>query len=1280
MAVALVSFTQPAGTGAQAVTGVGFRGKAVYFFTTWQAGSGLKEDLELCEGLTDGTTQFCSAIRVDNNAPNNGGTAVSATTILRRSDAPALNTNPTILCSATFTEFTNDGFSLNWSVTDGGGATIWALVVGGSGVQAHLALVGAFATIAETGVGFQPDVILGLAAASWDYDGSGWEGGGYARRNSLGWSDGTNAVYARLLASTSFFDRRRSQLAGNFAAVTHVELVLGGQVAVVHNVTSLDPDGFTLGLAGGSGDVPTYAVLSLAGIEVAIGTTTIPLAAGDRTITTGFRPDLVLLQSVDLLGNSEATQARLGVGVWTEAAMVAVAVSQENSDAQTSSQHTDSALRLYQAASTAGSSTLRARISTVTPNDTGATLACPTVTGAATQVGYLAIGSPFVASGCDGGEVPTSAEPAAGEDLSGLRRSFDAWLELDLDPGTEGHAQDHPLNHPPAYHHGKKSPRVESWGEITQRLSDPIQGYQSSGCAVVSREADHLWRAREGQGEAFFNREGRICLASDERQRALGEPIVAMRGALVGYAPKAGLRRHWEFLDVLARDFREFGEEEPIPLRQFGDYFTNCPMDLRKAYGPLYWGRYTGGASTGPAPIPSGDTNLGAIFTGFAASDDRQWGFGPTGGPAAPVVAAAEEDGGTVNLGQTPYNQVAFCAWAVTGGVEGDPFPYAGSSGGEGGVVVAVTGNGKQYRVTITPPVGEPLPDLWRVAMGPIYFGPRWEQILEIPGTETEAVFTHQPTFGDADGAITPGATRVSHYQHWIYQARFKYADGWSALSYNGIGRSTCYNRPHRISFTIPAGGAPIEIEIYKKSVIGDFFLKFVVPITQVDAAGRVYVDDRLGAGGTVLEAPLTPPRGKLPAFDMGDYTVDAYGTWMFAAVMAAPGQAILKVYSGTRQLQAGEFGISAKCLAPGISWPFATKYRLFGGKEWFGLYVRGDIAAAHRDGTAPLTVDGCMIEDNGDGEGRTIRSYPRQVFHCFTNYAFNSDKPLGAWNAIPTFGDGVAKIANFVAAAEAIERKRIGEEYEGHLFITEPVTRRELARQVGLSGDFYEGPDEHYRLNFVHIDDSPDLTNAPHYEHVRSIFGPIDIDVRPTSDLLNVQVYSSAWDFIERRFAEAGVPLTDDESIDDQRVRALGQARDLKYIQNAIVAKDVVRRPMLRAKQPPRFVGWWTNFRGWMPDSAPGRIVLLTDVEGVGQNGFERQPIVVLMRKLVLGRGLVYLWGLDLGPITAGAGVLGPVDLPTFTAATAAQKAKYIFASDANGLMSDGTRALRVR
>lgn len=899
----------------------------------------------------------------------------------------------------------------------------------------------------------------------------------------------------------------------------------------------------------------------------------------------------------------------------------------------------------------------------------------------------IAVSTGTVVPDCTGGTVTTPEDPPDGEDLSGLRRDFTPWLELDTEAGEEGHAQHAPLNHHPDYYTGRKSPRVESWGDVTQQLARPGEGYRSSGCTVVLGESDHFWRGRQGGGEEFFDLDGFIRLTSAEVGAAQGVPHTVMRGALVGFPPKPGLRREAHFLDALARDFREYGEEEPLLKERWKDLFPAVADAWREVRVPRRYGRYSGGLSDFPPPIPSGDPARGALFD--AATNTRVFGYDnmPSGPPAPIGLTIAEEDGGTIGLAHVPHNILAFVAWCVDSeGHEGDPFPFHTY------IQKTITGNGKQYRGTVTLG-GGPLPHRVRVAIGPIYYRPDYAHYIEIdPSVTLEVVFTHCDAWtgaGFADGGLSAGGTRITwpSYVH-EYVLLFRYVDGISAQTLSCLGpRAAPYRRPARLSGLDPGTGTPLELIALKK--VGGQYRKMIVgPVTTVDEAGRPYVvDDFTGAHEVDTPEAYLRPRGALPVVDSGqEESIPGYDDgWVPFGVQGAPSHAVLKIYAGSSVIPDSAYGKTV--MAPGpvgsvaqTHWDaaFPDRFRMYGGLETTTIYLRGSIvtnAREHPD-TNGITVDLCGIEDLGNGRGSTIRGFGQQVLHAYNNYGLHRAKPPGAWNLIATFSDGVSKLAGFVAALEAVEVKQFGARIDGNLSLDGDVTFRGLDQLVGQHG-LWRGVDEHGRLTCIRIDLMPDVSSAQHYEHERSIFGSIDIDDQPLANMVNVLPSSGEYDHVAGAYTVIDEPYEATDSIERYGVRMTKPTREFPFITSATVRRAIVANEVLLWKHPPRLVGWWTNYLGRMPHSDVGRTVLLTDVEGIGITGYVRQPIVILKRVPSLQRGLVYLWGLDIGrTLYSGARWTAPA-APDWSTATEPQRITQGFWTDPDGTIpgSGGAR-----
>ncbi len=387
MAVAIVSFTQRASAGSQAVTGVGFQPTAVILWTTWRVGTGLFNGAEICEGAGDGTTQFARSMSFDS-----GGSAWSEgytfAAILRR-----INTSASATCVATLASLDADGFTLSWSASDAGGATIHAIALGGT-IESALVkgTLPSSATTAITGAGFSPTAALVWAG----HTGTPLTGNSNTARHSWGFAAGSNQCCAATLEIGAFGNIKRvmNTLTDDAVAIAMQETgVSAGGMSSHHRIDSFDSDGVTFSDASGSfGDTADVAVLCLRGVTMVAGEVQIPTSPGTVAETAGVRPELLLFHTVDLtLGGSAITSdARFGIGCWTNAAQVTIGAGVD--PGLVTAAHTDTAIRIYQPDPTFGSSTLRVAATVSSIEADGFTLACPTVTGASTYIQYFAIG------------------------------------------------------------------------------------------------------------------------------------------------------------------------------------------------------------------------------------------------------------------------------------------------------------------------------------------------------------------------------------------------------------------------------------------------------------------------------------------------------------------------------------------------------------------------------------------------------------------------------------------------------------------------------------------------------------------------------------------------------------------------------------------------------------------------------------------------------------------------------------------------------------------------
>lgn len=146
------TFTTPAGTGNNAVTGVGFTPKALYLYWVPVTSSTAANDSVTGHGITDGSTHRCI---------NAGGTNGAQATFRSRSTTVPLdvkNAAATTLAAASFVSFDTDGFTLNYT-TAASGYIIHYVAFGGADVRAKVASSLASAS-PLTGLAFSPEFMI----------------------------------------------------------------------------------------------------------------------------------------------------------------------------------------------------------------------------------------------------------------------------------------------------------------------------------------------------------------------------------------------------------------------------------------------------------------------------------------------------------------------------------------------------------------------------------------------------------------------------------------------------------------------------------------------------------------------------------------------------------------------------------------------------------------------------------------------------------------------------------------------------------------------------------------------------------------------------------------------------------------------------------------------------------------------------------------------------------------------------------------------------------------
>jgi hypothetical protein len=211
----------------------------------------------------------------------------------------------TVLMSAAFVSFNNDGFTLNWTVAAGSSYDIHFMAIGGvdiGGVFVGSELITATGSAAVTGVGFQPDGLIGFAhqpVSAVPSTGSGATNFFY----SIGLTDGTT--------HGTVGGRRGNGFSTTESRVSDQHWLLGGQGSGDKfrvTLSTFDTDGFTYDATIVNTDFEVL-YLAIKADSLKVGTIRLPAGTGSVAETgVGFQPEGIL--AICMPGNWDGSTFR----------------------------------------------------------------------------------------------------------------------------------------------------------------------------------------------------------------------------------------------------------------------------------------------------------------------------------------------------------------------------------------------------------------------------------------------------------------------------------------------------------------------------------------------------------------------------------------------------------------------------------------------------------------------------------------------------------------------------------------------------------------------------------------------------------------------------------------------------------------------------------------------------------------------------------------------------------------------------------------------------------
>lgn len=309
------NFTKNTATGTQAITGVGFTPKLVFFFTagatadaTFQAG------IRGCVGVAVSTSSNGNAsigiFDVDNVAASVDGESAHRNCI-NFVDNPSGIAGQGQEDKADLQSWDVDGFTLNWSQNNTGrAAIIHYLALYDPAMQVSLiewTTPTSTGNKSATGAGFKPDFVFHIGTSSGNQD---TFVGAYGP--AFGAMDANNNQWSMSLGATTNANPTNSNR--EYLLTACYRNTFANHTATM---VSMDADGFTLNFSAVSGTACYMRSVCIRGIRTQVGSITKTTAAATASqVITGLNhtPKALLLMSTFSTATGSQASARMGIG------------------------------------------------------------------------------------------------------------------------------------------------------------------------------------------------------------------------------------------------------------------------------------------------------------------------------------------------------------------------------------------------------------------------------------------------------------------------------------------------------------------------------------------------------------------------------------------------------------------------------------------------------------------------------------------------------------------------------------------------------------------------------------------------------------------------------------------------------------------------------------------------------------------------------------------------------------------------------------------------------
>lgn len=232
------NFTKRTSVGTQSITGLGFQPKALIFYSVNHNTNGFRNSYYAYLGFTSGSSEsYCASFDSVN------GVGTSDTSQGMKSKAIVVG-GQTVSSDADLQSFDSDGFTLNWTTSDGAGSFVNYLALGGDDLIDTKVVAwteaGSNGDKQVTGVGFRPDCILHTTTGTTLMGSSSAHARivfGVMDRYGNQWTNGAFALDSVSPSNTSRVQKADKCLSG---------VTTGETVYREAQFKSMDADGFTV--------------------------------------------------------------------------------------------------------------------------------------------------------------------------------------------------------------------------------------------------------------------------------------------------------------------------------------------------------------------------------------------------------------------------------------------------------------------------------------------------------------------------------------------------------------------------------------------------------------------------------------------------------------------------------------------------------------------------------------------------------------------------------------------------------------------------------------------------------------------------------------------------------------------------------------------------------------------------------------------------------------------------------------------------------------------------